>query len=35
MSAQMGGMLSTPGFIGGNHETIEQNVRIEASFPAV
>ena len=35
MSAQIGGMLSTPGFTGGNTETLEQNVKIEASFPGV
>ena len=34
-SAQLGGILSTPGFQGGNSETLEQNVKIEASFPNV
>jgi hypothetical protein len=35
MSAQIGGMLSTPGFTGGSSEVLEQNVKIEASFPGV
>lgn len=35
MSAQIGGMLSTPGFTGGGSEVLEQNVKIEASFPGV
>lgn len=35
MSAQIGGILSTPGFHGGDSGTLEQNVKIEASFPNV
>lgn len=35
MNAQLGGILSTPGFQGGSSETLEQNVKIEASFPNV
>jgi hypothetical protein len=35
LSAQLGGILSTPGFHGGDGGTLEQNVKIEASFPNV
>jgi hypothetical protein len=35
MSAQIGGILSTPGFHGGESGSLEQNVKIEASFPNV
>jgi len=35
MNAQLGGILSTPGFTGGEGGTLEQNVKIEASFPNV
>ena len=35
MSAQIGGILSTPGFHGGESGNLEQNVKIEASFPNV
>lgn len=35
LSAQIGGILSTPGFHGGDGGTLEQNVKIEASFPNV
>ena len=35
MSAQLGGILSTPGFHMGDSGTLEQNVKIEASFPNV
>lgn len=34
-SAQLGGLLSSPGYADTSTETIEQNVHIEASFPAV
>ena len=34
-SAQLGGLLSSPGFMNQNTQTIEQNVHIEASFPGV
>ena len=34
-SAQLGGMLTSPGYAEAQTETIEQNVHIEASFPAV
>jgi hypothetical protein len=34
-SAQLGGILSTPGFHGGEGDTLEQHVSIEASFPNV
>ena len=35
ISAQIGGILSTPGFHGGDGGTLEQNVKIEATFPNV
>jgi hypothetical protein len=35
ISAQLGGILSTPGFTGGDSGPLEQNVKIEASFPNV
>ena len=33
MSSQLGGILSSPGMMNSNANTIEQNVHIEASFP--
>lgn len=32
---QLGGILTSPGYAGGETGTLEQNVRIEASFPGV
>lgn len=34
-SAQIGGLLSSPGFIGSGSQVVEQSVTIEASFPGV
>lgn len=34
-TAQLGGLLTTPSYAGAMNEIIEQNVHIEASFPAV
>ena len=34
-SAQIGGLLSSPAYMGDAAQTIEQNVKIEASFPGV
>jgi len=34
-SAQLGGLLSSPAFNMNNHDILEQNVHIEASFPGV
>lgn len=34
MSAQLGGMLSSPGYIEPTNQVIEQHIEIEASFPA-
>jgi hypothetical protein len=34
-SAQLGGILSSPGFNSNNSQIIEQSVHIEASFPGV
>ena len=35
LGQQLGGIISSPGYTGGDSGTLEQNVRIEASFPSV